>query len=252
MSPPANPLETPGPADPIPPDHPLRSLSREELIRTAAALERQIGAIRRRSPGPRTLVGALHSGELLVKVYSSVLYLVALAVVVVGGAYWLGRWAYLFYALERWPLVFSFVDQMVLGAAILFVARTTMIRAALTRSLPRGRFLTLRLGASLVRWLGEFLFFCSVAFFVHTFVWLLVVSQGSPAVVETPAILALLMTPVAWLVAALSFLLLPAFYSVASAIDVFLFIEHNTREWREETTADAWEPLGRDGFSLTR
>ncbi len=194
-------------------------------------------------PAPaRRLLAYLHSGDVLRQSLPWVLRIGAAVWLVIQVLLWIALWPAIYHEFERWGLVKAFFAQIITLLAVFLVARITMLRAGHLRALPPDDFVSLRALAVICRWLGEI----SLVYVLLTGLSSLLqpvsallnpilgavspeaasgVSSGSAKALLVSAPLSLFFSSIV----AVAFLVL---YSIATAIDVGLAIEFNTRAER--------------------
>ncbi len=208
------------------------------------SLTRSLGLDRVKFPAApsRRLLAYLHSGDVLRQALPWIMRVWAIVSFVLFAAAWLSAWPGIYREFERWGLVKAFLAQLIMFAAIFLVIRITMLRAEHLRVLPPDDFVNLRALAIVCRWAGEVtLVYCvgdGLSSLLEPVGPLLTsavnafapaagqrVSSGSASVLLVSSPFTMLYV---WFAAAL-FL---GTYALATAIDVYLAIEFNTRASR--------------------
>jgi len=190
-------------------------------------------------PNSRSLLAYLHSGDMLRHSLPKFLRLLAVLGLFIFVLQWILTWPGIYQEFERWGLVKAFFAQVIALASVFLCFKLTLLRAGHLEALPSHDFLTLRAAAVLCRWVGE----CQLVYFVGvmlrgllqpvgpTLVSMLgaispkaagTVSSGTPALLFLSGPLSLATIAAA----GLTFIL---FYALATAIEVALAIEFNTR-----------------------
>jgi len=206
------------------------------------------------SPNVRGLLAHLHSGEVL-KYSLPKLLRISMAVWLVWYAFsWFLQWPTVYREFERWGLVKAFFAQMIAIATAALVTRITMLRAGHLEALPTDDFVVLRAAGVLCRWFGEVALVFVVGMWLSSFLQpvspLLLSILGTSSEGSGATLLKLVLGAVS----ALAILFVgPLFlfaYSVATAIDVSLAIEFNTRSERagQEEALRFLEPGRRASF----
>ena len=173
----------------------------------------------------RRLLASLHRGEAFTRVFSFVLLIIVGVQALFIGSAWLINWARIYHDYERFELVLAFVDQFFMLGMLAVLLHVTYLRALHLRDLPRGQFVTLQAAALLLRGFGECVLIWTAAMLGHSILnvadpnWLVslrsYVKAGSVLVSGWSLVI--------------GFLLFTVSYTAASAIDVFLAIERNSR-----------------------
>lgn len=196
-----------------------------------------------RSPVPvaKRVLAYFHSGEALRHALPQVMRGAAIAWLFIGALGWLFLWPSVYEEFERWGLVRAFLAQMLSLVVLYVLARVTMLRASHLKTLPADDFVNLRATAVLCRWLGEVLLVQAVGSGLvmllqrnHPLLAAILGSLAPSAEIDGGEVdLSALLSGaliVFWFVFAIgSFFFL---YAVATAIDVYLAIEFNTRPER--------------------
>lgn len=191
-------------------------------------------------PSPaRDLLAYLHSGDVLRHSLPRFLRIGAVVWLFLFVLMWTASWPGIYEEFERWGLVKAFFARMISLFAACVVFRITMLRAEHLKILPPGDFVNLRAFAMICRWLGEIVFIyalgSALSSLLHpvgaTLVSILKsispntankLSSGTPLALLLSAPFSILFV----LVAAALFLVL---YAIATATEVYLAIEFNTR-----------------------
>ncbi len=193
-------------------------------------------------PRARGLLAYLHSGDVLRQSLPWVLRVGAVIWLLFVVLLWIGVWPGIYEQFERWGLVKAFFAQMISIATAALVFRITMLRARHLQALPADDFVSLRALSVLFRWFGEI----ALVYVVGTGLGSLLqpvsalmgsmLSDISPSMASgissgTPKLL-LVSAPLSVFFVSVAAGLFISLYSVATAIDVFLAIEFNTRAER--------------------
>jgi hypothetical protein len=194
-------------------------------------------------PSPaRDLLAYLHSGDVLRHGLPRLLRIGALVWLFVYVLLWIAVWPAIYEAFERWGLVKAFFAQMILIVTAFLVARITLLRARHLQVLPPDDFVNLRALAILYRWFGEIALVYVVGRGLSSLLQpvsapmnsvLSGLSPGMAGAVSsgTPKLL-LLSAPLSFFFVAVAASLFLGLYAAATAIDVYLAIEFNTRTER--------------------
>lgn len=103
----------------------------------------------------RRLLAYLHSGE-VVRHFLPKFLRISAAMAFIGYVFiWLMVWSAVYREFERWGLVKAFFAQMVALATIFLLMRITQLRAKHLEALPADDFVILRAAALFCRWLAE-------------------------------------------------------------------------------------------------
>lgn len=182
-------------------------------------------------PVSRPMLAYLHSGEAMRQALPNLLRVGAVVWLFFFVLAWFQQWPAVYRELERWGLVRGFFSQFVALATAGLIVKITLLRANHLVAFPADDFVVLRSTAVLCRWLAEVALVYVLGMGLSA--WLQPVSGVALAMLGSSpegdagvrfisgAISALglmLVTPV--------FLLL---YVIATAIDLALAIESNTR-----------------------
>lgn len=211
---------------------------------TISLLVERLNALPRlRSPASlaKRLLGFIHSGEAHRKGLSRLLRVGALLWLTAGAIVWLLVWPLVYEEFERWGLVRAFVAQMIWLATLLLTVKITLLRAEHVNALPPDDFVSLRAASVFCRWFAEVMLLqvvgAALAMLMQPInpLFVSILSSISPSASASGVGQALLgLISGAWLLLWLA-LAVPAFvllYGVATAIDVYLAIEFNTRPER--------------------
>jgi hypothetical protein len=196
-----------------------------------------------RSPVPlaKRVLASVHGGEAFRHALPQVMRAGAIAWLFVGILGWLFAWAAVYEEFERWGLVRTFVAQMLWLLVIYVLAKITMLRAGHLRLIPADDFVSLRAAAVLCRWLAEVLLVQAVGTALvllihrdHPLLSAIMSSLAPSADIQGGEVgLSTLLVSgfmVFWFLFSIgSFFFL---YAAATAIDVYLAIEFNTRPER--------------------
>lgn len=174
----------------------------------------------------RRFLSTLHRGEAFTRVFSIALVGLVGTLGVVLGIGWLVSWGSVYREFERWQLVLAFVDQFFLLAMLVLLLHVTFLRAGHLRQVPAGPFVSLQASALILRWLGESALILAMAMLGHALLNVPDISWLSSAqeLVKAGSVLVSGWNQV------LGFVTFTVFYAMASAIDVFLAIERNSRQ----------------------
>ena len=190
----------------------------------------------------RHLLAYLHSGDVLRQALPWVLRTGIMVWFVLNVLAWLSVWPSIYREFERWGLVKAFFAQLILLATAFLVTRITMLRGEQLRSLPPDDFVSLRAVAVLSRWMGDIaLLYCigeGLGYLLQPVGPLMtgVLNGALPSVGEQvrtgSANVLLVSSPLTMFFVDLSAIFFLAAYALATAIDVYLAIEFNTRATR--------------------
>lgn len=194
-------------------------------------------------PAPaRRLLAYLHSGDVLRQSLPWTLRIGSIVWLIVVVYLWLAGWPFIYQEFERWGLVKAFFAQMILLATSFLVVRITLLRADHLQALPPDDFVSLRALAVVCRWLAEIALVYVLGFALSSLLqpiagWLApVVAASSPAlgqqVSSGSSALSLGFSPFSLAFVAIAAAFFLSLYSFATAIDVYLAIEFNTRAER--------------------
>lgn len=194
-------------------------------------------------PSPaRDLLAYLHSGDLLRRWLPRLLRIGAFLWLLVYVLLWIAVWPSIYEEFERWGLVKAFFSQMILIVTAFLVTRITMLRAGHLQALPPDDFMVLRVVAVLFRWVGEIALVYvvgrglsnllqPVSAAMNSLLSGLSPSAAGEVSSGTPMLL-LLSAPLSLFFVGVALALFLGLYMVATAIDVYLAIEFNTRAER--------------------
>lgn len=186
----------------------------------------------------RSLLTYLHSGEFTRDFLPKLLRISAVILLISYTLYWLSIWQWVYQEFERWGLVRAFCAQIIALATAFFVTKITLLRAKHLEALPADDFVILRALSVLCRWFAEvalvFVLGMGLSSFLQPLSPLMstlaestAASQGSR---EAPqSMISGIISGMAALVVTPLFLIL---YALATAIDLSLAVEFNTRAER--------------------
>jgi hypothetical protein len=190
----------------------------------------------------RRLLAYLHSGEVVRHFLPKFLRISAIMGFVGYAILWLRIWSAVYREFERWGLVKAFFAQIIALATIFLLMRITQLRARHLEALPVDDFVVLRAVAVLCRWFAETTMVYVLGMELTSLLqplspFLMSFLNAQPNVTGGAggALLSLAsgaLSALAVLVIAPLFLVL---YSTATAIDLSLAIEFNTRAERVGT-----------------
>jgi hypothetical protein len=214
------------------------------ILADVSGLSQRLAAVKLKLPKSvsRSTLAYLHSGDVLRQSLPVVMQILLGVWLFFSILLWFAVWPAIYEEFERWGLARAFIAQWISLATVFLVARLTLFRARHLKALPPDDFVSLRALAVLFRWFGEVALvqvvgtglsslFQPISAFMSTVLTGLsprlgtAVSSGTPSLLLASAPLSLFFVAVA----AGLFLLL---YSLATAIDVYLAIEFNTRAER--------------------
>lgn len=202
-------------------------------------LGEQLAISRLKAPAPpaRRLLVYIHSGESMRHFLPRLLRIGALVWLAFYVLAWLYTWPLMYEGLERWGLVKAYFAQMISLAASILVVRITFLRTSHLEALPSDDFVVLRATAVICRWLAE----VAVVFVFGTMLALFLQPINSFALWLSPpegGLLGLAWATVWFLVVSIAVVgVIPFFlslYALATAIDLGMAIEFNTRAERQE------------------
>jgi hypothetical protein len=190
----------------------------------------------------RGLLAYLHSGEVLRHALPSLLRIGGIVWLFLFVLIWFAVWPANYEEFERWGLVKSFFAQMITLVTAFLVLRITMLRAGHIRTLPLDDFVSLRALAALFRWVGEIALVYTVgrglssllqpvSAPMNSILGSLSPSAGGAVSSGTTSLL-LFSAPFSLFFVSVAASLFLGLYSAATAIDVYLAIEFNTRAER--------------------
>lgn len=201
-----------------------------------------VGKLKWSKPDARNLLAHLHSGDVLRQTLPKLLRIGTAIWLTLVVLVWIAVWPAIYEEFERWGLVKAFFAQMISLATVFLIARLTMLRAGHLEVLPPDDFLTLRAVAVLCRWLGEVVLVYAVGTGLSTLlqpvgaVLISALNETSPKLASdmssgAPKLL-LASVPLSLFFVSVTMVLFIVLYSMATAIDVSLAIEFNTRAER--------------------
>ncbi len=194
-------------------------------------------------PSPaRDLLAYLHSGDVLRHSFPRLLRIGAIVWLFFFVLVWIAVWPGIYEAFERWGLVKAFFAQMITITIAFLVVRFTMLRAGHMAALPPDDFVSLRALAVLCRWFGEIALIYVLGRGLSSLLQPIsapmttLLGQLSPGAAGqvssgTPVLL-MLSGPLSLFFVSVAASLFLGLYAVATAIDVYLAIEFNTRAER--------------------
>lgn len=205
----------------------------------------------------RRMLAYFHSAEVMRDFLPKLLRVAAGIGLIIYAIFWLSLWPTLYEGFERWGLVRAFFAQLIALGTVFLLYRITILRARHLETLPLDDFVVLRVTAVLCRWWAEITLIFALGMGLSMLLLstnplllgLLGEQQPTPGAqqpvldVQQPALDAqqptqeisvgdVLISMVAaqavfgLLIATALFLF---WYAVATAIDLFLAIEFNTR-----------------------
>ena len=190
----------------------------------------------------RDMLAYLHSGDLLrhslprILQTGSVLWLFFFVVM------WLAVWSGIYRDFERWGLVKAHFAQMISLTTAFLVVRITMLRAGHLRVLPPDDFVVLRAQSVLYRWFGEIALVYVVGRGLSALLqplsapmsslWSSLSPSTAGEVSSGTPMLLLLSGPLSLFFVSIAASLFLGLYALATAIEVYLAIEFNTRAER--------------------
>jgi hypothetical protein len=190
----------------------------------------------------RHLLAYLHSGEVLRHSLPRLLRIGAVLWLFFFVLMWIAGWSGIYEEFERWGLVKAYFAQIISIATAFLVVRITMLRAGHLQVIPPDDFVNLRALAVLCRWFGEIALVYVVGRGLSALLQpvsapmntlLNDLSPGTAGEVSsgTPTLL-LLSGPLSLFFVSVAVSLFLGLYAAATAIDVYLAIEFNTRPER--------------------
>lgn len=187
----------------------------------------------------RRLLSYFHSGEVMRHFLPKLIRISAVMGLIFYAISWLLIWPAVYEEFERWGLVKAFFAQMIVLATIFLSTKVSLIRAKHLETLPADDFVVLRAVAVLCRWYAEISLVYVLGMGLSSLIQPLspilmslfnvppTVQEGSGTVLQSA--LSGGVSTFAVIIVAPLFLVL---YSVATAIDLSLAIEFNTRAER--------------------
>jgi hypothetical protein len=190
----------------------------------------------------RSLLAYLHSGDVLRQSLPVVMQILLGVWLFFSIVLWFAVWPAIYREFERWGLVRAFIAQWISLGTVFLVARITLHRARHLQALPPDDFVSLRALAVLSRWFGEVALvqvvgsglsslFQPISAYTSAILTEMSPSLGTTVSSGTPSLL-LTSAPLSLFFIAVAAGLFLALYSLATAIDVYLAIEFNTRAER--------------------
>jgi len=187
----------------------------------------------------RRLLAYLHSGEVMRHFLPKLLRISAVMGLIFYTILWLLVWPKVYQEFERWGLVKAFFAQWIVLATIFLQMRITLLRAKHLEALPADDFITMRAVSVLCRWYAEI----SIIFVLgmglssllqplNPFLMSLLNVQPAATGDSGGAFQSLASGAVSSFVVLLIVPLFLGLYSIATAIDLSLAIEFNTRAER--------------------
>jgi hypothetical protein len=191
-------------------------------------------SIRPPVPTGEAVLAKVHSGAVLTRSLPGFLKIGVVLWFILYSLVWLSLWSVVYREYERWGLIQAFFAQMIALLAGFVVVKVTLLRARHLKALPSDDFVFLRIVAVLCRWVGEVALILVIGAFLSALLSPVSLSllflSASGAAPTTLVGLGLFMLALLTLIA--SVLLFFLMYAVATAIDLMLAIEFNTRAER--------------------